>query len=113
MLTHLQQRVIDMLAKYDRVTFVTCGPAGPQASLVNCRSEGMALCLHVPMTSDHLFNLEHGEDAVALTEEWELRGEARVLSNTGPEAVVEFRPARLQVFDADHINFVETIDIDA
>lgn len=121
---HLRQRVAEMLSKRERVTLGTCGPAGPQVSVVPCRAAGAVLYLLLPRFSDHLFNLEQREEVVAITPEWELRGNARALAGS-PEAlgnwgetgcrwevVVEIQPARLQVFATDGWSYVETIDIE-
>lgn len=120
MIEHLRLRATNAFAKFDHVILTTCGPSGPQVSRVQCRSQGTTLILHVPQSSDHLFNLEHQQEVAVLTPEWQLHGSARIVNPetcSVPEnplsnwdALVEIQPTRLQMLGEDGLSFVETID---
>lgn len=126
MLDHLRQRVIEALASVRLVTVATYGPAELQASQVPCEALGMCLYLLLPLTSDHLVNLENRPEAVVTTPEWQLRGRAVVLARGEgpgeltlchePEAewgrVVLVRPAQFNLRRPHGWGYSETIDID-
>lgn len=120
MIEHLRLRAANAFAKFDHVILATCGPSGPQVSRVQCRSQGTALILSVPRSSDHLFNLEHQQEVAVLTPEWQLRGSAQILNpatcsvQESPlsdwHALVKIQPTCLQILGEDGRSFVETID---
>ena len=125
MLDHLRQHVIDLLKPVQVVTLSTCGQAGIQAQVLPCEARGLRLFILVPLTSEHLFNLEQSPAVVITTPEWQLRGEARPLApaeapidlgllrspQAANSAVVEVRGRQLQVGRANGWGFQETIDI--
>ncbi len=83
-LDYARQRAIEALRIPRKAVLATSGPAGLQASEFPCEAVGLALFLLVPKTSDHLFNLEHSSTVTLLTAEWELKGEAQVISPDTP-----------------------------
>lgn len=126
MLAHLRTRVTEILATTESATLATSGPAGIQARVFPCEAKGTHLFLLIPGTSDQLLNLEHDPAAVAVTENWQLHGTARVWSPpeaptdvslmTAPAAagcvLVEILPQRLQINRVEGWGFRETIDIE-
>ncbi len=125
MLDHLRQRVIDLLEPERVATLSTCGQAGIQAEMLACEAHGLILFVLVPLTSEHLFNLEHEPTVVVTTDKWQLRGVARLLTpaeyppdlellrlpQVAASAVIAIRGYRLQVGRPDGCGFAETIDI--
>ncbi len=126
MLDHLKRRVSGILAKTKTVMLSTSGPAGIQAGLFRCESDGVHLYLLLPGTSDHLLNLEEDPLALASTSGWQLRGVAQVLRlQDSPGGLllpqlaeatgcflVKIRPLQLQITRQDGWGFRETIDFD-
>ncbi len=125
MLDHLRKQVIDALAAATQVTLATHGAAGLQTSFLPCQAIGTRLYVLVPRTSEHLVNLEGSREIVAVTERWELRGEARCIPlSSHPEltlaqmpdapwnALVEMRAIRIQIAREDGAGYSATIDID-
>lgn len=120
MIEHLRLRAAAALASCDGVTFVTCGPSGPQASRIQCSAQQTTLYVYVPQSSDHLFNLERVQEVVALAAHWELRGTARILDRDTPagrehmppkwHVTVEIQPIRLQILHENGLSFAETFD---
>ncbi len=80
MLDYARQRAIEALKVPRKAVFVTSGPAGLQVCELPCEAVGLVLYILVPRTTDHLFNLEHEPGVTLLTERWELKGEAQVVS---------------------------------
>lgn len=80
MLLHLRRRVERAMAQAQRVTLSTYGPAGIQSGDFECEARGMRLYLRIPLSSDHLFNLEHHNTVLLATPEWQVRGRARILA---------------------------------
>lgn len=125
MIGPIYSRVIGILAGWECVTLVTCGPAGPQISIVKCRAVDAALYLLVQRVSDHLFNLEQPGEVVLRAAGWEVRGQASILTEI-PDALahapagqrprqpwevwVAVRPARMQRLSEDGLSTLETID---
>jgi hypothetical protein len=124
MLAHLQRRAENAIAGVDRVLLCTFGPAEIQAGEFECKASGLRVYLRVPLSSDHLFNLETHPEVVVSAKGWQIRGKARVTSpqeapaNFALEdddqsrwfALVQVRPDRLQLMDAFG-NIEETIDV--
>jgi len=124
MLDHLRQHIIDLLEPARTATVSTCGQAGVQAEILPCEAHGLNLFLLVPLTSEHLFNLEHEPTVLVTTDEWQLRGVARRLTpaeypidlalsrlpRMATSVVIVVRGHRLQVGLADGYGFSETID---
>jgi hypothetical protein len=127
MLDHLRQHVVDLLAPVHGATLSTCGPAGIQAQVLPCEADGLSLYLLVPTPSEHLYNLEHNDDAVVTTPNWQLRGSCRVLPAVdvpqtlrlphGPHAagclILCVLPHQLHIGQPNGWGFSETIDIAA
>ncbi len=125
MLDHLRKQVVDALAAATQVTIATHGAAGLQTSFLPCQAIGTRLYVLVPKTSEHLVNLERSGEIVAVTERWELRGQAHCIPLSGhlelalaqiPDApwnaLIEIRPSRLQIAREDGAGYAATIDID-
>lgn len=81
MLDYAQKRAIEALKIPHRVVLATSGPAGLLVSEFPCEAMGLKLYLLLPKTSDHLFNLEHGAHVSLVTDVWELKGEAHIISS--------------------------------
>lgn len=111
---HLYQRVEALLKRYEAATLATCGPAGPQISVVHYHMEAMRLHLDVPHGSDHLFNLEGQPVLVLLTAGWRLHGQGIISTDAESayhgQAVVTVTANRLHILSADGKSTVETID---
>ncbi|MBP6468982.1 MAG: hypothetical protein KBE23_01235 [Chloroflexi bacterium] len=78
MLEPLRLRVVDALSSESSVTLSTNGPGGIQAGFFPCESDGLALYLLVPASSDVLYNLETETAVIITTPHWQMEGEARV-----------------------------------
>jgi hypothetical protein len=102
---HLQQRVKDLLQGYRSATLATCGPAGPQLSIVTYSVQGLHPHLELPHGADHLFNLETQPNLVLMTERWRLHGQGHT---NYQQATIVVAGARLHVLNGQHS--VETID---
>jgi len=125
MLDYVRQRAIEVLKVPRRAVLATSGPAGVQASEFPCETIELELYLLVPLTSDHLFNLEHLSTVSLLTDKWELKGEAQVVFPDTterqldllqkPEAawsvLVRVTPSRLQIRRDNGWGNLETIDM--
>lgn len=125
MLDHLRRRVIDLLASVTSVTLSTYGPAGIQAQVLPSIALGLRFFVLVPLTSEHLYNLEQEQSVVVTTATWQLHGQGKALSEQELPAdiplpyasrqidfaVVEIKPIRLQIGQPNGGGFSETIDI--
>lgn len=125
MLDYARQRAIEVLKIPRRAVLATSGPAGVQASEFPCEALELELYLLVPLTSDHLFNLEHNAAVSLLTDKWELKGEAQVVSlqtmHLGLEilrqpeaecsALIRVYPCKLHIRREDGWGNLETIDV--
>lgn len=107
--THLQQRVNELLHRYNSATLATCGLAGPQISIVTYSVQQLRLQLVLPHGSDHLFNLETQPKLVLMTEDWRLHGDGHTTGdNDHQQATIVVTGTRLHVLNRQHS--VETID---
>jgi len=123
MLDKLRDRAAQILAKIDLCTLATTGPAGIQASMVQCAGRGTILYLLVPDTSDHLFNLESEPEVAVTTKGWRLHGLADIVQDKTDlfsadqrqwHTVVRITPVRLHILpDSGPANYAETIDFDS
>jgi len=125
MLDYARQRAIEVLKIPQRTVLVTSGPAGVQASEFPYEAIELELYILVPQTSDHLFNLEKVSTVTLLTDKWELKGEAQIISPhttnrdleilRQPEAewstLVQVSPCKLQIRREEGWGNLETIDI--
>lgn len=122
MLDKLRDRAAQTLAETHVCTLATSGPAGIQASIVQCAGQGITLYLLVPDTSDHLFNLESAPEVAVTTEAWQLHGFADIVADTDVfsaeqrqwHTVVKVTPFRLHILPtkSDPAVYAETIDFD-
>jgi hypothetical protein len=76
MLNHLRQHIAATLAPARSATLATSGPAGLQAQVASCVTNGILLYMLLPRTSDQLPNLEHDPAVVVTTAEWQVFGRA-------------------------------------
>jgi len=127
MLDYARQRAIEALKVPRRTVLATSGPAGVQVSEFPCEAVGLELYLVVPQTSDHLFNLEHVSTVTVLTTQWELKGEAHIISSITTDLalnilrepgakwsmLVRVRPCKLQILKEEGWGNLETIDINS
>ena len=116
---HLQQRVRELLTRYETASLATCGQAGPQIMSVPYRIQQLNLYLFVPHGSDHLFNLETQPELVLLSPEWELHGRGHEVAPNGDiaplhtwQVVVSVQPVRLHILTTDGSGYSETIDFE-
>ncbi len=79
MLDKLRDYALATLAENESCTLSTSGPAQLQASVVRLAVRGGKLYLLIPVTSDHLFNLEQEPTVLLTTRRWQLRGTAVLL----------------------------------
>jgi len=105
---HLQKRVNDLLRQHNSATLATCGPAGPQISIVAYTARHLHLHLELPRGSDHLFNLESQPGLVLLTEGWRLHGQGYITDHDHQQATIVVTGKHLHVLNGQHS--VETID---
>lgn len=116
---HLHDRIQELLSISEQVILATCGPAGPQVSVVTGQMSHGCFLLYVERASDHLFNLEQKPDLTALTTGWELhgRGEAMPDGMFSPprpwQLVVRVKPTRMHLLDPVRRHRIETIDFEA
>ena len=127
MLNKLRAEALALIAATPQCTLSTSGPAGVQASMVACLVREDCVYILVPSTVDHLFNLEHEQEAVLTSPLWQLRGAALALSdadglqgtapahiNTQAKAtaytVVEVFPLRMHLEPEGRRRYRETID---
>ena len=127
MLDYARQRAIEALKIPQRAVLATSGPAGVQATEFPCEALGLELYLLVPQTSDHLFNLEHVSSVTVLTTQWELKGEAQIISSITTDLelnilrepgakwsmLVRVRPCKLQILKEEAWGNLETLDINS
>jgi hypothetical protein len=125
MLDYARQRAIEALRIPRKAVLATSGPAGVQAGEFPCEAIALELYLLVPRTSDHLFNLEHESTVTLLSAEWDLKGEARIISFgplpleldllSGPGVewceLIRVVPYRIQIRRQQGWGYLETIDI--
>jgi hypothetical protein len=127
MLKKLRAEALALIAATPNCTLSTIGPAGVQASIVDCLVREDCVYLLVPSTVDHLFNLEYELEVVLTSPLWQLRGAALALGEldgrhgTAPYdmsaracatgcTLVEVFPFRMQLEAAGRRRHRETID---
>ncbi|MCL4562147.1 MAG: hypothetical protein M1281_16240 [Chloroflexi bacterium] len=127
MLDYARQRLKEALGIPRRAVLATSGPAGLLASEFPCQAVGLQLYLLVPLTSDHLFNLEHDSRVTVLAPGWEMRGIAYVIPIESIDlqidlawdpctrwcALVRIDPCSLQIRSQSGWGNIETIDLNA
>lgn len=111
---HFRARIAALFAQHDTATLATCGPGGPQISVVHYRTQQLELHLLIPHTSDHRFNLETQPEIALLTPSWKLHGSISTheAERTTQEWLASFavKPTRLHILGADRQTIIETID---
>jgi hypothetical protein len=127
MLKKLRAEALALIAARPHCTLSTIGPAGVQASLVECLVREDCVYVLVPATVDHLFNIEHELEVVLTSSLWQLRGAALGLSDasglqrTAPSDIsahakaagymlLEVFPLRMHLEPAGRRRYRETID---
>jgi hypothetical protein len=125
MLDYARQRVIEALRIHRKVVLATSGPAGVQVSEFPCEAVELNLLLLMPKTSDHLFNLEYDPTVTLLTDGWELKGKAQVISPNAMDLeldllrkpgaewceLVQVIPYRVHIRREEGWGNIETIDL--
>lgn len=125
MLDYARERATEALRTAHSAVLATTGPAGVQASEFLCEAVELDLYLLVPQTSDHLFNLNLDGRVALLSDEWEVKGNARavhpeeqhpelgLLRTGGAEwhVLVKVEPTQLQIRRQDGWGAAETIDL--
>jgi hypothetical protein len=127
MFDKLRVEALELIAATPHCTLSTIGPAGVQASLVECIVCQGCVYVLVPSSVDHLFNLEHELEVVLTSASWQLRGAALALAeedglrgtapshirsrarNTG-YTLVEVFPLRMHLEPDARRRYRETID---
>jgi hypothetical protein len=127
MLDKLRAEALAIIAATPWCLLSTTGPAGVQASMVECVVHDGCVYALVPSTSDHLFNIEHDTQVVLTTAMWQLRGAALELQEADGRrgaaprglaqgagrrglTVVELFPLRMQIEPGVQKSYRETID---
>lgn len=135
MLDHLRQKAAQTLASVSSVILSSYGPGDIQSSRLPCAAQDLTLYVFIPHSSNHLLNIEQRPGIVAATDEWDLRGNARVLAleeipagikpsvigadpdwpasgsdSTWGWVAVEIRPTRLTLHSPTGLGNIETID---
>ena len=130
MLDKLRAEALALIAATPHCTLSTIGPAGVQASVVECMVCEDCVYVLVPSTVDHLFNLEHQLEVVLTCASWQLRGAALALTEaegrqgTAPSGIsararnagytlVEVFPLRIHLEPTRRRRYRETIDFAA
>lgn len=113
---HLQERIEQALTRHATAILVTCGPAGPQASLVGVQAQGLNVQLYVPRNDEHHFNLSAQPELILLTPGWKLSGrmiatDERIAPHDW-ECIVRVQTIRFHLLGEDGKTTVETIDIE-
>ncbi len=128
MLDKLRDRALNVIAATPTCILSTTGPAGLQASAVSCRvhatqagpEQRRRVFVFIPVTSDHLFNLEHFPQVMLTTPQWQLRGLVGADQAAHPEVTVvnaqqqvmafEVTPVRVHIEPTSDGDHRETID---
>ena len=109
MLDWLRRDATEWQAGLTACILASAGPAGVQASQVDCLSQGLRLYLLLSTESDHLLNIETTGEVARASDGWRLTGEGRCLGDDpGPwvltrqpwQIVVEVIQHRFQVAQA-------------
>jgi hypothetical protein len=125
MLDYSRGHAIEALRIPRRAVLATNGPAGLQVGEFPCEALGVQLYLLVPLSSDHLFNLEYNPSVTLLTAGWELKGTAQVifpvpldlalglLREAGAEwcRLVLVNPSQIQIRKESGWGYLETIEL--
>lgn len=110
MLDQLRQEAMAWLAEIEACMLASAGPAGVQASWVDCLASGLRLYLLLPLSADHLINIEATGEVAMAGNGWRLSGKARALEGeAGPwllkcqpwQTVVEVVPIALHEDEAN------------
>lgn len=102
MLDKLRDQALNTLAAGSTGTLSTSGPAGLQASIITYRVAHHKIYTLIPITSDHLFNLETEPRVILTTPEWQL---------TGAAAMIEPSPALLALFKSPETRWRQWVEI--
>jgi len=98
LLRELRRQALEEILNEPNCTLCTSGPAGVQASAeaaIVGKDQTVLLCL--PVTTEHVFNLEENPEAVLVAESWQLRGIGQVTSRSSETCIVEIVPRRVQL----------------
>ena len=119
MLDSLRDRATQLLSDTVTCTLATSGPAGVQASTVDCKVKEADFILLIPNTSDHLFNLEHKPEVALATKRWNLQATTEILGNADEifnelearwHIAVKVIPRQMHILPDETVNHPQTID---
>ena len=98
LLSELRREALDVIRNAPQCTLCTSGPAGVQASAETAiLQKDQTVLLRLPLTTEHVFNLEGNSEVVLMAESWQLRGVGQVISRNPETCVVEIVPRRVQL----------------
>jgi hypothetical protein len=98
LLSELRRQALDVIQNAPQCTLCTSGPAGVQASAETAIvQKDQTILLRLPLTTEHVFNLEENPEAVLMAEAWQLRGVGQVTSRNPEACIVEIAPRRVQL----------------
>jgi hypothetical protein len=125
MINYARERAIALLKPTRSVILATGGPGGPQIGEFPCEAIDLELYLLLPLTSDHLFNLERDERVALHSPQWDLSGKGRALAGEAAQlpisllpktgrawyVMLKVVPGRIQVLRPEGWGPAETIDL--
>lgn len=110
-LRELRRQALEVIQNAPQCTLCTSGPAGVQASAETATVQSdQSVLLRLPLTTEHMFNLEENPEVVLVAASWELRGIGQVTSRNAETCIVEIVPRRVQLADSGSHGDRTTID---
>jgi len=98
LLRELRRQALEEIPNEPHSTLCTSGPAGVQASAETAMvGKDQTVLLRLPMTTEHVFNLEENPEVVLVAESWQLRGIGQVASRNPETCIVEIVPRWVQL----------------
>ena len=125
MINYARERAIEIMKTACTAVLATTGLNGVKASEFPCEAIDLELYLLVPGTSDHLFNLEQDKRVALHSRQYEITGEALILSpdEEWPQlsrflkiekpwyVLVKIIPDKIQILRHEGWGYCETIDL--
>ena len=98
LLSELRRQARDVIRNAPQCTLCTSGPARVQASAETAMvQKDQTVLLRLPLTTEHVFNLEENPEVVLVAESWQLRGVGQITSRNAETCIVEIVPCRVQL----------------
>jgi hypothetical protein len=98
LLRELRRQALEEILNEPHCTLCTSGPAGVQASTESAMvGKDQTVLLRLPVTTEHVFNLEESPEVVLVAESWQLRGVGQVTSRNLETCIVEIVPCWVQI----------------